>query len=76
MPILNSILDHEVIGLAIRQGLKQGGSHIIRRQLENRFGKLPDWAELRLAALSAGNLDEIAVRILSAKNLPDVFQKQ
>ena len=76
MPILNSILDHEVIGPAIQQGIEQGGSHIIRRQLESRFGKLPDWAELRLAALSAGNLDEIAVRILSAKNLPDVFQKQ
>ena len=76
MPILNSILDHEVIGPAIRQGFKQGGSHIIRRQLENRFGKLPDWAELRLAALSAGDLDEIAVRVLSAKSLPDVFEKQ
>jgi hypothetical protein len=60
MPILNDIMDHEVIGPAIlkelekgrleglKEGLKEGqqmgSQNILRRQLERRFGALPEWA--------------------------------
>lgn len=89
MPILNNILDHEVIGPAIRQGLQQGleqgleqglqqgiqqGSlSVLQRQIQKRFGTLPEWAESRLASLSITELDDLSVRILDAKSLEDLF---
>ncbi len=81
MPILNSILDHQVIGPAILQGRQQGlkegrqegRQEIIRRQLEKRFGAVPDWAEARLINLSASEIDEVAVRLLDATRLEDLF---
>jgi flagellar biosynthesis/type III secretory pathway protein FliH len=57
MPILNDILDHEVVGPAIReglqkgleQGLQQGRQDILRRILEKRFGSLPNAAAIQLS---------------------------
>jgi len=69
MPILNDIIEHEVIGPAILQGRQE----ILRRQLEKRFGRIPDWVEARLVNLSASELDELAVRVLDAPNLTDIF---
>ena len=69
MPILNSILDHQVIGPAIRQGRQE----ILRLMLEKRFGSLPAWVEARLRSLSASDLDGIAVRILDATRLEELF---
>ena len=74
MPITNSILDHEVIGPAIKQGLQQGSSSILHRLIQKRFGPLPEWAESRLASLSLPELDELSDRLLDAKTLEEVFQ--
>ncbi len=45
MPIEEAIMDHEIIGPAIRQGLQQGKQeeslYMVRRLLEKRFGRLP-----------------------------------
>lgn len=73
MPVLNSILDHQVIGPAIRQGQQEGRQEILRVMLEKRFGGLPPWAETRLMSLSASELDDIAVRLLDATRLEEVF---
>ncbi len=81
MPILNSILDHQVIGPAIRQGRQEGWQEgrqegrqeILRLMLEKRFGSLPAWVEARLRSLSASDLDGIAVRILDATRLEELF---
>ena len=48
MPILNDIMEHEVIGPEIKKGIRQGELTVIRRQIEKRFGALPAWAEDRL----------------------------
>lgn len=69
MPVLNDILSHGVIGPAILQGQQE----IIRRQLEKRFGALPDWAESRLSSLSGSELDDLAVRLLDTPRLEDLF---
>lgn len=81
MPILNDILSHEVIGPAILQGReeglqegrKEGQREILRRQLEKRFGAIPDWADSRLSSLSGSELDAIAVCLLDASRLEDLF---
>ena len=51
MPILDDIMDHDLLGPAIRQGIEQGKrqgiQEILRRQIDKRFGDLPAWAEKR-----------------------------
>jgi len=77
MPILNDIMDHEVIGPAIRQGLEQGRhegrSNVLKRQLEKRFGSLPEWVEPRLSALSVSELDDLAVRVFDVTRIEELF---
>ena len=81
MPILNDILEHQVIGPAILQGREQGRQEgiqegrqdILRRQLERRFGAIPAWVEARLATLSAPELDDLALRLLDASTLEELL---
>ena len=73
MPILNSILDHQVIGPAILQGWQEGRQEILRQMLEKCFGSLPPWAEVRLMSLSMSELDEVGVRLLDVTQLEELF---
>ena len=89
MPVLNDILDHEVIGPAILQGRREGreegrqegrqeglieaSQKMLRLMLEQRFGTLPQWVDARLADSSVSQLDDMAVRILQAASLDDLF---
>jgi uncharacterized protein DUF4351 len=73
MPITHDILDHEVIGPAIKQGMRQGELTIIRRQIEKRFGTLPDGVEERLTQLSLAELDDLSLRVLDAASLDELF---
>lgn len=57
----------------VQEGRKEGQREILRRQLEKRFGAIPDWADSRLSSFSASELDEIAVRLLDASRLEDLF---
>jgi hypothetical protein len=73
MPILNDIMDHKVIGPAIRQGRQEGELAILRLQLVKRFGTLPNWAGERLAKLSTAELEELSLRLFDAKSLDEFF---
>ena len=85
MPILHSILDHEIIGPAIRQGLQQGmqqgreqgmqqeGLLIVKRLLEKRFGSLSPAIEQRLMQLSVVELESLSLRLLDAASLDELF---
>lgn len=73
MPILNDIMDHEVIGPAIRQGRQEGRSEILKRLLEMRFGSLPAWVEPRLSALSVSELDDLLVRVFDVTRVEELF---
>lgn len=57
----------------IQQGREQGTMTILLRQLERRFGTLPDWTRDRVAAAEAAELEEWSLRVLDAKALADVF---
>jgi predicted transposase YdaD len=86
MPILNDIMDHRVIGPAIRQGLEQGRREgaeqgrreealaIIRRQITKRFGQLSVTFEERLGKLSASELEDLGERFVDATSLTDLFE--
>jgi predicted transposase YdaD len=81
MPILDDIMDHDVIGPAIRRGLEQGREQgtqtealaYTRRLLSRRFGTLPPPIEDRLAKLSTAELEDLGLRLLDATALTDLF---
>jgi predicted transposase YdaD len=95
MPILNDIMDHKVLGPAIRQGLEQGrkegkeegkqegrqegkqeeGLAILRKLMIKRFGRLPGWAEERLAAMSVAELEDLSLAVLDANTVAELFDR-
>ena len=74
VPILNDILDHEVIGPEIKKGIQMGELKIVRRLIKKRFGSVPNWAEERLAKLSAKELEDLSVRVLDAKSIESLLK--
>jgi hypothetical protein len=74
MPVLNDILDHEVLGREYKRGLQQGELKLLRGQIEKRFGPLPSAAEERLSKLTSAQLEDLGVRLLDAKTLDELFQ--
>jgi hypothetical protein len=82
MPILNDILDHEVLGRefkkglaeGVQQGMQQGELNVLRRLIESRFGSLPVWAAEKLASRSAAELLELSTRVLGARGIEELLQ--
>ena len=91
MPIHYDIRDHEVIGPVIReeraQGLAEGLAEgekagrrqeavsLIERQMTARFGILSPATTRRLSKLSLPELEDLAVRFVTAKNVNDLFRR-
>jgi predicted transposase YdaD len=87
MPILNDIMDHKVIGPAIREGLELGRREgaeqgrrdeafaILRRQITKRFGPIPALVEVQLKQLSAAELEDLGERFVDAKSLAELFDQ-
>ena len=82
MPILNDILDHEVLGREYKRGRADGELNgelkgelrLLRRQIEKRFGAIPANAEERLSSGSAAELEALSDRLLEAKSLEELLQ--
>ena len=70
MPILNYLLDNKVLG----REFKRGELTVLRRQIEKRFGAIPNWAEERLVGRSATDLEELSVRVLDAQSIEDLLK--
>ncbi len=87
MPIHYDIMDHEVIGPAIRKGLIQGKAQgraegkiegaaaLAERLLTTRFGPLSPKTKKSLAKLTLPELEDLAVKILTAKSIPELFPR-
>jgi Domain of unknown function (DUF4351) len=77
MPVYIDILENEILGPAFKRGLEEGELkgelQILRRLIEKRFGTVPKWADERLAARSAAELEELSVRILDAASIEDLL---
>jgi len=85
VPILNDILDHEVLGReykkgrgdGVQEGVQQGAQQealtMLRGLLEERFGVLPAWAEQKLVDRSIAELEKISRRVLKARSIEELF---
>jgi hypothetical protein len=56
-----------------QEGRQEGEAAILLRQLERRFGALPDWARDRIAAADTAALEDWGLRVLDAGSLDDVL---
>ena len=56
------------------EGIQEGMAALLMRQLERRFGPLPDWARERIQTGEPAALDEWALRVLDAERLEDVLR--
>jgi hypothetical protein len=70
MPLYIDISENEVLG----PPFKRGELTILRRQLIERFGPLPAWAEDSLTAKSSKELEEISTRLLRATSLEEFLK--
>lgn len=81
MPILEDIRNHKVLGReyqrgldeGVQEGLQKGEVTVLRRQIEKRFGKMPPWAEERLASFSISELENLSERVLDAPSIEDLL---
>ena len=69
MPILDDIRDHDVIGPWIAKGERT----IILAQIARRFGSVPEWAAQKLESFSPAELEKLAMRLLDASTLEELF---
>jgi hypothetical protein len=74
MPIHIDILENKVLGREYKRGLQEGELTVLRRQIEKRFGAIPNWAAERLAGRSASELEELSVRVLDASSIEDLMK--
>ena len=81
MPILNDIMDNEVVGPLLRQGRAEGRLEgRVEGQVEmllgragKRFGRVPADIAQRIAALKPAQLKRMALRLLDANRIEDLF---
>ena len=58
---------------ARQEGLREGELAMLRRQIEIRFGALPDWAAEKLAALPVSELEALCERLLDAGSVEELL---
>lgn len=74
MPITVNILDNKVLGREYKKGVRVGQLKVLRRQINQRFGPIPAWAEERLISYSDDELDALTLRTLDAQSLNDLLK--
>lgn len=57
----------------LRHGLRHGQQQILREQLYEKFGIVPEWASQRLENASSAELHAWAKRILRYRALEEIF---
>jgi Domain of unknown function (DUF4351) len=68
-------MDDEVIGPLIRKGRVEGQAEILHSQIEKRFGSIPPAINQRIAALKPAQLKRLALRLLDAQRIEDLFAR-
>jgi hypothetical protein len=82
MPILNDILDHEVLGREYKRGLREGERegerkgelNVLRRLLVKRFGAIPGWVEERLAQCPVEEIERLVERQVDVASLEELLR--
>ncbi len=74
MPITVNILENKVLGREFKKAVQTGELKVLRRQINQRFGPIPAWAEERLISYSEDELDALSLRTLDAQSLEDLLK--
>jgi len=56
-----------------QKGRQQEGASILTRQLQRRFGTIPDWASEKVSKADLSSLEDWSLRIFDAQSLDEVF---
>ncbi|MBF0436102.1 MAG: Rpn family recombination-promoting nuclease/putative transposase [Magnetococcales bacterium] len=56
-----------------QRGEQKGEAKMLTRQLQLRFGSVPDWASEKIAKAELSSLEVWSLRIFDAKSLEDIF---
>ncbi len=76
MPLLDDIMDHEVLGREFKRGLTQGRHDgelaVLLRQIEKRFGSAPPSLRERLEKMSVAEVEAVALRLLDAQRIEEL----
>ncbi len=63
----------EGVQLGRQEGVQLGQAQLLQKQLEMRFGPLPDWVLAYLRDASTEELGRWSLRIFDQPNLQDIF---
>ena len=69
MPITTDIMEHKVFNRVHREGELR----VLRRQIRERFGEIPEWAEEKLKSATYLELEEFGSRLLRAATLEEML---
>jgi flagellar biosynthesis/type III secretory pathway protein FliH len=58
-----------------KAGRRQEAVSLLQRQMTARFGTLPTTTTRRLAKLTLPELEDLAIRFVTAKNVNDLFRR-
>lgn len=58
----------------MQQGMQQGEANFLQRQLQHRFGTLPETLLSRLKSATPEELERWGKRLLEADSLGDIFR--
>ena len=79
MPIMEDIMDHDVLGPVLRKGLRQGRvegqMEMLLSQVQKRFGRIPPAVAQRISALKPTQLKRVGLRLLDAQRIEDLFAR-
>ena len=66
----------EGMAKGLAKGRGEGMAHLLREQIQTKFGPLPKWAEDRLSQGSPAQVVRWARKVLAAKTLESVLGKK
>ncbi|MBF0178530.1 MAG: DUF4351 domain-containing protein [Magnetococcales bacterium] len=72
LPKLEHLLGRERLD-SEQRGEQKGEVKILTRQLQRRFGAVPDWATEKIAKATSQSLEEWSLRFVDAQSLEEVF---
>ncbi|MBF0462223.1 MAG: DUF4351 domain-containing protein [Magnetococcales bacterium] len=70
---ITRFLRQEGIQVGIQEGEQKGEAKMLVRQLQRRFGNVPEWANEKIAKADLSSLEEWSLRILDAPTLESVL---
>ncbi len=70
--IMQTFID-EYINQGFQQGLHQGETEMLVRQMEARFGALPQWAKQKIGQADITSVENCSIRLLNANSIEETL---